>query len=568
MDGGGTFKRLARELSPGERESLLQRVRSQFILNKDPLYTDKELPTVDVEDEYARLPWYYHVGFFILSFFSAKPSLKLYQDRKITKLGRIIDSQAPGFYNHSRSLLLPEFYKELVELKESARFFFNALDVGVSRDRGAFYVFLGSLEMEDIHNSLDQRTDPGTIVEQNPGMTSLELCRLAYRKMEDTIDMINEDQRTAMYEDIRFLSCLKQLASFLFDRVIMAFNHDPSAGGMTCSALVVRELLVNLNNILCSFKKIPSMSLFGSLFVFMLQEKMNEPGFDINEETQKLLAKAERSLTAIRKFNRTVPLTLIVRCASRDLSLSPVLIGGGEDWLALYRDYWKRLIKDRFTRYLRTARFREIQESCRSFFKGLNLKVLENAESETNPDGIPVKEAFSLSFLRTYYAVMFAKDNAAVLNTILLNGEFYNRDNQLDFSSSYNELNKLEEVIGGFDNLISPSGELGLRYAAAREEITSLTLRRRKVQGILDDAALAAAQIIKQSKAALITMGDVLNGIIKKDSGSKYDTLINFSALTGKGTVFTDGLFNAAQNVRTALTILDEIKRLETDRYE
>jgi hypothetical protein len=400
-------------------------------------------------------------------------------------------------------------------------------------------------------------------VEQNPEKTPVELRRIACRKMEDIMDLITEDQRAAMYGDIRALYCLKQLAAFLFDRVIMAFNQDAAAAGMACSVLTVKELLSNLNNILFSFREIPSMSLFESLFVFMLQEKMKEPGFDANVETQKLLAGAERSLEAIRKFNQTVPLTLIIRCASRDLSLAPVVISGGEDWLAVYRDYWKHSVEDGLIQYLRTTRSQELQQSFLSFFNGVNLKLLENTESAANPGGIPVKEALTLAFLRTYHTAVFTGDNSAVLAAVLLNGEFYNRDNQLDFSSSYNELNKLEEAINGFDQQLSPSGDFGSRYTAAREGLPSLTHNRRKAQGIIDEVTVAASQIIERSQTALITMQNVLNGIMKKDSMGKYDTLINFSKLAGGKTVFAEGLSIAAQNIQTALTLLHEITSLD-----
>jgi hypothetical protein len=565
MDGDGTLKQLAQELSPGERKDLLQKLRNQFVLNQDPLYGENNFPEIEVENEYARLPWYYHICYLVLSFFFSKSPVNLYYDREIAKAGRIINEQAPGFYDYSRSLLLPEFYRELVDLKESARFFFNALNVSVNRDRGAFYAFLGSLVMEDIHNRLDQETEPAKIWERNPGTPVAELRRIAFRKLEDTIGLINETQRTTMYANIRFLYCLKELASFLFDRVIMAFNHDVSVGGLTCSALAVRELLSNLNNILFSLKKIPSMSLFESLFVFMLQDQMKHPGFDVNAEIRRLLSQAERSLMIIRKFNQTAPLTLIVRCASRDMALSPVLISGGEDWLVVYRDYWKHLIDDRFTLYLRTTRSRELYESLSVFFKGINLKLLGNVETETNPGGIPVKEALSLSFLRTYHSVVFAEDNAQVLKSILIDGTFSNRTNQIDFSTAYNELNRLEETIDGFNNLISPSGDFGIRYEAARTEMSSAIIKRRKIQAVINEISGAAIQIISQSKTAFFTMINILNEIMKEDAVGKYGVLINYSKLAGKGNAFMENLVAAARNSQSALKLLDEISLLEEE---
>jgi hypothetical protein len=605
MDGEDTFKQLARELSPGEQASLLQRLSNQIALTTEPLYEDKNNELIEVEEEYARLPWYYQLVFCLLSFFSGKPPFKIYQDKVISNLSRLIDSKAPGFYNHSKNLLLPGFYKELVNLKESARFFFNILDISIGQDRGAFYAFLGSLEMDDVHNRLMLDTDPETLAIRNPGASPVELRRLAYRKMEDAINLINEDQRTAMYENIRSLNCLKQLASFSYDRVIMAFSMNSAVAGMTCPALSVRDLLSTLNNILFSLRKIPPKSLFESLFVFIFQ-KMKELEIDIDEETRKFLVKVEQSLEAIRNFNRMASLTFIIRCISRDLSLSPVLISGGEDWLAVYQDYWKQFIKDRIAQYLRMIRSRKLEGSLSSFFKGANLKLLTNVESTINPGGIPIKEAISLSFLRTYHAVFFAGDNASILNTILINGEFYNRDNHLEFSKSYNDLTKLEEVISGFDEKISSAGDfgsrytaareeltslalkqltrleevisgfdtksspaedLGFRYATAREELASLALKQRKLHAIINEVNRTADQIIEQSKTALITMVNVLNGIMKKEPGSEYDTLINLSKLAGKPG-FMKSLSTAAQNFQDALAFLDQAKSQEVEGNE
>jgi hypothetical protein len=564
MDSNGTFKQMVRELSPGERKNLLQKFGQQLTLNQDPLYVDGQLPTLVAEDVYGHLPWYYHIGFLLLSFFAAKPPVKLYHEREIAKVGRVVKTQAPGLYDHSGNLLLAQFYKELLELKESARFFFRTLDAGVNRDQGAFYAFLASLEMEDIHNRLVQETDPAQITEKNPEMIPAELRRVAFRKLEDAISLMNDDQRAAMYADIRFLFCLKELASFPFDRVIKAFSLDFSTGGMGCSAVAVRESLSVLNNILFSLKKIPSMSLFESLFIFCLQDRMREPAFDAAAESEKLLAQAERSLSAIRRFNQTVPLTLIIRCAFRDLSLSPVEISGGEDWLAVYRDYEKHRIEDQFSQYLRTTRSRALQESLGAFFDGVNPEPLENVESETNPGGIPVPKAMSLAFLETYHALIFTRDNEAVLRDILFNGEFYNRDNQIDFFTCYNELNRFGETIKGFDFALSPFGEFGVQYASARKEMSSPMARRRKVHAVVAGAATEADQIIERARDAFISLVKLLNGILKKDETGQYDTLANFAKIAGKGTTFTDNLNRAVENARTALKLLDDINFLES----
>jgi hypothetical protein len=105
-----------------------------------------------------------------------------------------------------------------------------------------------------------------------------------------------------------------------------------------------------------------------------------------------------------------------------------------------------------------------------------------------------------------------------------------------------------------------------MRYEAVRGEMTSPTVKRRKMQLILDDASTRALQLIGDSQTALIGMINVLNGVMKKDSVGKYDTLSNLSKVAGKGTAFMDSLVVAVQNFQAALRLMDDISLLEMER--
>jgi hypothetical protein len=270
-----TLNRLVSDLSLEERQNLLEKLKGQSNLSSEPLYTaaQEEGPKVNFEEQYARLPWYYHLFYFILSFFKSKPPAKLFEDGQVGKLGREIDENAPGLYDYQRGYLLSEFYQLFMDLKEGARFFFTALDASVNRDKGGFYAFLGSLEMGEVHRRLQTETDPEGIAEKSPNASEAELRQIAFKVMEDSFAAINETQRNTMYTNTRSLYCLKELSSFLFDRVIMAFGFASSAGGQNCSVNVVKELLISLNNILFSLREPPPLALLESLFIFLLQEK-------------------------------------------------------------------------------------------------------------------------------------------------------------------------------------------------------------------------------------------------------------------------------------------------------
>jgi hypothetical protein len=567
MGGTGIFNRLALELSLVERKDLLEKIKSQMSLSQDPLYKAQDDDAfLELDQEFAQLPWYQHIWLVILSFFSAKPPLTLYQDREVTRLSRMLDAMAPGLYDYARGLLLPDFYDAFNRLKEGSRFFYTALDASVSQDRGAFFVFLGSLEMEHIHTRLLAETDPQKLTAQFPGSADAELRQIALHRMDEIMGTIAEAERLSMYANARSLNCLKQLSSFLFDRVSMAFSLDSSVSGMTCPAATVKELLKSLNNILFSMKGVPPLALLESLFVFLLQENRGEGGYDVDQDITKLLSRAEGSLAAIREFNQRVPLTLLVRCIARDVNLNPQPISGGEDWFVVYREHWRLHIETRVNEYAQNRRRKNIDEAMGFFFNGIPVSPLAHAESVTNPGGIPLRGAQSLAFLQAFATSALMADMNKILGPIFINGDFHRPENQVDFAEYYNELITLGNAIQRLDESLSPVGDMGKRYDQAKGEMSAVPVKRRKVQLVLEEAAGESAGIIEGVKTAITGMILILNGILKKDPTGKYGLLENLSVLAGKGTEFLDGLVDTVNKFQRVLYILEDISVLEPEK--
>jgi hypothetical protein len=432
--------------------------------------------------------------------------------------------------------------------------------MSVNRDKGGFYAFLGSLEMGELHHRLETETIPELFTERTDA-SERELRQAALRAMEAVFSAITDEQRNGMYYNARSLNCLKELASFGFDRIIAAFGSG--SGGQTCPVNVVREQLVSLNNILFSLREPPALPLLESLFIYRLQERSGEPGFDMTGEMHSLLGTAEDAIVTIRDFNRRVPLTRILRCAGRDMSLVPHQVSGGEDWFAIYREYWKKRVEANVLDYTRNRKHQELVNSFKHFLKGMNLKTLEHAASDSNPRGLPVSESFALSFLLTFHAAIFVNDVNTVLRPILIDGDFFKKENRSEFTGAYNDIRKIEEDIKKFDAKIAPNGEYGTHYYQAREDLSALSVKRRKIQQAVDEITLEAGGIIIRSRDAMVSLVNLLNGILRKEAGGKYDTLVNFEKLAGKNPdVFIDGIAEVIRQFQEALRILKDIDAL------
>ncbi|MDR2483973.1 MAG: DUF5312 domain-containing protein [Treponema sp.] len=557
-----TLHRLVSELTLEERNNFLEKLRGQSTLSYEPMYeTWEDMESGEMcEAQYTRLPWYVRLCYLILSLLKSKSPVKVFEEGMMNRLGHQIAAEAPGLYDHQKNLLLLGFFDLLTELKDAARFFYTALDLSVNRDSGGFYAFLGSLEMGDLHRRLETETIPELFTEKLDA-SERELRQAAVRAMEVIFSAINDTQRSIMYANARSLNCLKELAAFGFDRIIITFGS--SGGGQTCPVNAVRDLLMNLNNILFSLKDPPAMALLESLFIYRLQERSGEPGFDMNAEIHSLLGMAEGAITTIRDFNKKVPLTRILRCASRDMTLVPQQISGGEEWFAIYRDYWKKQVEAKATEYIRQRKYKELLNSFRFFLKGTNLKVLYNAVSETNPKGLPVPEAFALSFLLTFHAAILVNDANMFLRPILIDGEFFKKENRAEYTGAYNDIMKLEEDIRQFDLKLSPAGEYGTHYSQAKEDMSALSIKRRKMQQVLDEVSHEASGIVIRGRNAIISLINVLNGILKKEAGGKYDTLANIDKLAGKTPeVFLDGVTELVNKFQQALRIIKDIDTL------
>jgi hypothetical protein len=198
--------------------------------------------------------------------------------------------------------------------------------------------------------------------------------------------------------------------------------------------------------------------------------------------------------------------------------------------------------------------------------KGKDLKILENTQSDSDPDGVPVKVAFALSFLYTFYSVVFMPEINLVLRPILVDGEFQKKENRLEFAESYSNLIKLEDVIKKFESNISPSGEYGERYLQARQDMSSLPVKRRKVQIVLEEVDEDAGMILGQTREAAQIMVYILNGILGNDSRGKYFTLINLQKFTAKDNKFIMDMGETIQKLQKVIDILNDIEDMENGK--
>jgi hypothetical protein len=559
-----SFDRLVVSLKESERVDLLERIFRHSELSSEPLYTRTANNPKKVDDEFSKLSFFLRIWYAIVGFVFGKTPVKAYENSVIAKVGREINLVSPGYYNYAQGLLLPDMYQSFVDLKNAVRFFYNALDSSVNNDRGVFYAFMASYEMPEMHRQFSKMSSPAEFAKSHPDMIPEMLKQTAMDKCMENLTAMTDAQRERMYQNVRSLICLKELAGFLYDRLIINFQLDAAQHGKVCPAVQVKRQLIGLNDILFSLKEVPSLTLLSTLFVFSLHDEFMSKAEKLNSELQKLLAQTEKSLTVIREFNKKVPLTLILRCVNKDMSYEPSELPGGEDWFLIFRNYWKNKIEESYDNYLIDLKREEIKKVFEIFFSGIEMIDIQNTLSLQSTDSVSLDNALLFSFFLTFYKKIFLTEMNQVLRPILIDGEFIKKENRLDFTESYNELIKMEDAINNLVQKAAPGGDYGNRYKQLRTDVVSPVIRHRKMQVLTEEIKAESHEIAEKAKSALELMNSIIHGILAPEEGSKYASLANISTILGKANSnFMIALKETSEKLALAVELVGNIMDVE-----
>lgn len=575
MEGPSVFDSLVAELSAEERKELLERLGNNYLMSGEPLASPDELAAARRE---AQVPGPDDLGFFqkiILFFrrlFTGRDIESLLEEDELKVLARLVDQRFPGLVDYRKGIVTYPFFEEVAKLRDSARFFYGVLERSFDRDRPAFYAFLASLRMPDLNARLLAETDAFAWAKAHPEAGDPEARQAVLAAFDEIVLSLTDEGRRKMYQDIRCLFFLKRLSGFLFDRLLLVFRVEPgSEADPTASFAELRELLVELGDILFSLSSPPSIELMESIFLFVEKENLEKEGSAFEGLLVTDLGQAESALARIRAFNRKIPLVDLVRLVTEDSSHSPRELAAGEDWLAIFRSFWRSRIETGLDELRKERRYLRLKEEMAAYVGQASPPVFQHIGHDEGQDKPPIIQDLALGFIDSFTRGVFSKDFQHPLKIVLMDGEFYRKDNRLEFTDAFDTLSRGSASVMAFDARLGPEGEIGEAWMAARHEVSSVAIKRRKMQSIARSAQDESETIIRNYAESLIVLIRVLYGILKGEAGGRYDSLSNLSFLDGKGNKeFQKGLAFAKDRCEKAPAFLVSFRasiwaRLRTD---
>lgn len=568
MAESSVFDSLVAGLSEEERRSLLERVRKSVAVSNAPLFDAGSMPSsppLSGQERLARLGIIARILLFLRRLFSGRDYDSLLEEDELRAIARRVQSAVPNLVDYRRGILLPGLLDQLRRLRDAARFFYDVLARSVDQDRAAFVAFLVSIEIPSLHERLLRETDPFIWSSFHPNASEAEAREAVLAAYEESFALLPDERRRTMYLDLRGLLFLKRLSGFLFERLLGLFKADLRAEGkLTASFAESKELLVELGDILFSLASPPSVELMEALLLFAEHEEIGLAAADAETLLGGDLGRAEEALARIRAFNAAVPLADIIRLVAEDPEHAPRELAGGEDWLNLYRGFWKSRIEGGLQDLHAERRYREITAEIAEFIGDVELPSYSHISSEESVAAPAVRLELALRFLDAFSRGLFIKELNRALRIVLVDGEFYRKENRVEYTDAYNTVLRVPESVAFLDERLGPEGEIGKAWSEAKLEIVSLPIKKRKIQAVARGADEEAERIVTDSGRALAELVRVLGGVLKGEAGGRYDSLANLSSLDGKANKdFVHGLGVAKDRLEQAYRLLSQISGIE-----
>jgi len=528
MGPGTVFDRLVSDMSVQERQELLSRVQLATKVDDAPLAAIEATEESDFEALYRQLSFWSKLMLSLRAIFSGRERLALLSDIAFKKLGQRIAGQAATYFSVRTIEFTAAFSFELKALQSGLRLFDEPLKRILGPEKRDFIAFLAGLEMPEVQDNLIAETDLSRLVD-NPLLDNEDSVRREIEiAVEDALVQISEDDRTVMGRHTTALRYLGLLVRFPFERILRSF------GEFGQRADVAQKLLEELAGLLEGFVVPPSAKLLEALFLFSLSDEPSADEPSLEDGLRALIARANGLVAQIRDFNYRIPLRDILRFSLRRLDWTAPAAAGGEDWFALYQQFWADRLTAHLAQHRKDRRRRELLNEAASFINLAKLPLLAHYRADWWNGEVSFQHEHSLAFIAGFVNQVFPLETSRTTKTFLIDGRFYKEENRRDFTDCYDRINRVVEAIKKLDDSLSSEGEQGQLIRQALGEAHTPGTRARRTERLIAAADRQARGIVMEMIATFDLFANLVDGILHGQGDSTFDSVTNLAFIGGR----------------------------------
>jgi len=561
-----TFDKLVDSLSTEEAQAMLTHIAENMKMSEDiqtdsknePLLSDTQVQkSIQINDE----PFFIRLWLHLKSFFKALPIEKVYEEELIRRIGKGLQHEYKQYINIKENVFTKDFYELLRELRKT-QLFFTSLLSAYDADKGNFYLLVSSFVAPDVYAKLMYNTDPFSCVPSSQANSNLRSELL--KKIDETFSLMTTDYKAGMYQAANAIEWMRHFCELPIDKAVLCFTVNPAVEP-SCSIFLLSVEINMLASVLSTIKPIPDVVL-QALFLLSKQDKLNDKAVNMDEESVEFISQASHALETIREFSVRIPILDLARYTLKSIHWEPQRLEGGEDWFQLFKVAWKKRFAERWQLWASEQRRAQLSHQMLDLLKTDRLEPLPYRPWEDSWLVLQFKREFSFSFLASFFSRLYPTFVQPVLKTLLMEGNFYRRENLAEYTNAFTVLEKQQSCINTFESRLSPEGEIGAAFLQLREKTIASLKSKSSLEALMKSIETEAKQIIASSQNALKILCALLNGFIDGNKNSVYAPLLNWLNIQGNDNAdFRKRVEGVKKLLQEVTNILMEADKIEAD---
>ena len=561
-----TFDKLVDSLSTEEAQIMLLRIADSMKISAD-IQTDSKTEPLLVNEQFKRdftisdEPFFIRFWLYLKSFVRSMSIEIVYKEELLQRIGRDLYHNYRQYINIKDNTFTNDFYELLCGLRKT-QLFFTSLLSAYDIDKGNFYLLVSSFVTPEIYLKLMADTDPYTLADDSPATTNLRADFL--KKIDDTFSLITSDCKSEMYRAANAIEWMRHFCELPIDKVILCFTVNPLVPPSCHMKLIATEIGL-IASVLNTVKPIPNVVL-QALFLLSKQDKLDDKFLDINKESVEFISQASHALEAIKRFSVRIPILNLARYVLRSVYWEPQRLESGEDWFLLFKNAWKKRFNERWRLWSIEQKRSKLKQEMLTVLNTDRLKVLPCRPWEDAWLILRFKREFSLSFLSSFFSSLYPVVLQPVLKTLLMEGNFYRRENLAEYTNAFTVLEKQSSCIATFEFHLSAEGEIGAAFLRLKEKMIASLKSKATLESLMKNIESEAKQIIASSQGAFNTLLALLNGFIEGNKNNVYAPLLNWLIIQGNNNADFRKQVEKVRNLLQRVTlILLDAETIETD---
>lgn len=569
MEKENSFDSLVSIMTREERQQMLEKMHETAPVYESESFVPVEEPPegggVSLEEQLKKESLPFRIILWLKSIFTNTNQIVLFNEMKISEINRSLQRNYPGLVDSKKGLLLPLFYDKVSELKSAADFL-RPYIAAIEKDEGGFYVFLGSIIMPEVDEDMSTNANPFSV----PVSTNIkpELRVELIHNMDEIFQNIPVDSKQKMYEAVKSVEWLRQFSKIPFIKLLSSFT-EVSSTFHTCAFSIIGNEFTSFAKLI-SNGFLLSDSLLESLYLFSVRKsrRFSEDVSGDDRAAVNFMNNARSNASVIHMFMSSVPMSSVTRVVLGDSNWVPEKFYGGEDWFAKYKSQWKKIFDFRWDSWVVECKKESLRLGLNGNF-GLEKFPLLPYRPWTSDSDFSYRYELTIGFLCWYFGERFPQSYEIALKTVMIEGAFKKKENQVLYTEAFNELVKIAVAMNILCDKLKPVGEYGVVFAKSTKDENGMRSlqEQNNLEKTMRDIESDSQSILHRFGDAVREMVSLLDGILGFVKNSKYDTLSNLARIQGhENAVFQATLRDAKNSFEAALNLVRELERVDTPK--